>query len=63
MSPVVTQELSINFADRAAVASHARIMADIEEIVDVVLTGQHPRLRERCSVHLIKSVSPEAEGL
>jgi hypothetical protein len=31
-------------------------MGDIEELVDLVLTGQHPRLRERCIVDRIVSV-------
>jgi hypothetical protein len=31
-------------------------MGDIEELVDLVLTAQHPRLRERCIVDRIVSV-------
>ena len=31
-------------------------MGDIEELVDLVLTGQHPKLRERCIVDRIVSV-------
>ena len=30
-------------------------MGDIEELVDLVLTGQHPKLRERCIVDRIVS--------
>ena len=31
-------------------------IADIAELVDIVLTGQHPWLRERCLVDRISSV-------
>ena len=32
-------------------------MSDIEELIDVVLTGQHPKLRERCFVYRIVSIA------
>ena len=31
-------------------------MADIEELIDLVLAGQHPKLRERCIVDRIVTV-------
>ena len=31
-------------------------MGDIEELVDTVLAGQHPKMRERCIVDRIVSV-------
>jgi hypothetical protein len=37
-------------------------MADIEELVDLVLTGQHPRLREHCLVDRISSVFEDHFG-
>ena len=36
-------------------------MGDIEELIDLVLTGQHPKLRERCIVDRIVSVLDGAE--
>ena len=38
-------------------------MADIAELVDIVLTGQHPRLRERCLVDRISSVFEDHFGV
>ena len=29
-------------------------MGDIEELIDLVLTGAHPKLRERCLVDQVK---------
>ena len=37
-------------------------MGDIEELIDVVLTGQHPKLRERCIVDRIVSVLEDTFG-
>jgi hypothetical protein len=37
-------------------------MGDIEELIDLVLTGQHPRLRERCFVYRIVSVLEDTFG-
>ena len=37
-------------------------MADIKELVDIVLTGQHPKLRERCFVDRISSVLEDGFG-
>ena len=38
------------------------VMADIEELVDIVLIGQHPRLRGRCIVDRIVSVLENTFG-
>ena len=32
-------------------------MVDIEELIDNVLAGQHPKMRERCFADRIKAVS------
>ena len=37
-------------------------MADIEELVDDVLTGQHLKLRERCLVDRIRAVLEDHFG-
>ena len=37
-------------------------MGDIEELIDLVLTGQHPKLRERCFVDRIVSVLEDTFG-
>ena len=37
-------------------------MSDIEELIDLVLTGQHPKLRERCFVDRIVSVLEDTFG-
>ena len=37
-------------------------MGDIEELVDLVLTGQHPSLRERCLFDRIMSVLEDTFG-
>ena len=37
-------------------------MGDIEELIDLVLTGQHPKLRERCLVDRIVSVLEDTFG-
>ena len=37
-------------------------MSDIEELIDLVLTGQHPKLRERCIVDRIVSVLEDKFG-
>ena len=31
-------------------------MGDLEELIDLVLTGQHPKLKERCHVHRIVAI-------
>ena len=37
-------------------------MGDIEELTDLVLIGQHPKLRERCIVDRIVSVLEDTFG-
>ena len=37
-------------------------MADTEELIELVLTGQHPKLRERCIVERIVSVLEDHFG-
>ena len=37
-------------------------MADIEELIEDVLTSQHPKLRERCFVDRIKAVFEDFFG-
>ena len=37
-------------------------MADIEELIDRVITGQHPKFRERCIVDRIVSVIEDTFG-
>ena len=37
-------------------------MGGIEELIDVVLMGQHPKLRERCSVYRIVSILEDTFG-
>ena len=37
-------------------------MADIEELVDNVLAGQHPKMRERCLVDRIVTVFEDSFG-
>ena len=37
-------------------------MADIEELVDTVLVGQHPKMRERCLVDRIVTVFEDSFG-
>ena len=41
---------------RHEVAAPPRLMGDIEELIDLVLAGQHPILLERCVVDRIVSV-------
>ena len=38
-------------------------MADIEELIEDVLTSQHPKLRERCFVDRIKAVFEDFFGV
>ena len=37
-------------------------MGGIEELIDVVLMGQHPKLRERCFVYRIVSILEDTFG-
>ena len=48
---------------RARGSRDARVMGDIEELIDAsLLTGQHPKLSERCSAYSIVSVFEDTFG-